>query len=101
MQDSKCLYDCIKKLQEIYDRKYIVDITTLLSKSTLSMKIFRSKLLKVNIPIFKKLMILSLEKANSALLLIGIKMKAEKIYYSDVNSLYPFASLKPYACLIN
>ena len=55
MQDSKSLYDCIYKLQEIYDREYNVDITSVLSTSTLSMKIFRSKFLKVNIPILKRI----------------------------------------------
>jgi hypothetical protein len=34
---------------------YRVDITTILSTSTLSMKIFRSKFLNVDIPIFKRL----------------------------------------------
>jgi len=55
LQDSKCLYECINKLQEIYLKEYNVDITSILSTSTLSMQIFRSKFLKVNIPILKRI----------------------------------------------
>jgi len=55
LQDSNCLYDCIYKLQELYLTEYNVDITSILSTSTLSMKIFRHKFLKVNIPILKRI----------------------------------------------
>jgi hypothetical protein len=55
LQDSNCLYDCIKILQALYIKEYNVDITSILSTSTLSMKIFRSKLLKVNIPVLKRI----------------------------------------------
>lgn len=54
LQDSNCLYDCINKLQELYIQEYNVDITTILSTSTLSMQIFRRKFLRVNIPVLKK-----------------------------------------------
>jgi len=55
--------NCISKLQEIYFRDYQVDICSILSTSTLSLKIFRSKYLplpkasaegKVNILILKR-----------------------------------------------
>jgi hypothetical protein len=39
----------------MYLTEYNVDITTILSTNTLSMKIFRSKFFKVNIPIFKRI----------------------------------------------
>jgi DNA polymerase type B, organellar and viral len=55
LQDSNCLYDCINKLQELYINEYNVDITTILSTITLSMKIFRSKNLKLNIPVLKRI----------------------------------------------
>jgi hypothetical protein len=54
LQDSVSLFNCISKLQEIYFRDYQVDICSILSTSTLSLKIFRSKYLKVNIPILKR-----------------------------------------------
>jgi hypothetical protein len=54
LQDSNCLYDCINKLQELYINEYNVDITSILSTSTLSMLLFRRNFLKVNIPVFKK-----------------------------------------------
>ena len=38
LQDSNCLYDCINKLQKMYIQEYNVDITTILSTSTLSMQ---------------------------------------------------------------
>ena len=52
LQDSNCLYECIEKLQEIYLLNYNVDITSVLSTSALSMKIFRTNFLNLNIPIF-------------------------------------------------
>ena len=95
LQDSNCLYECIYKLQEIYLNDYNVDITTILSTSTLSMKIFRSKFLKVNIPILKRIDDSFIREAYFGGATDYYRMKAENIYYYDVNSLYPFAMLKP------
>jgi hypothetical protein len=95
LQDSNCLYDCINKLQEMYIKEYNVDITTILSTSTLSMKIFRSKFLKVNIPIFKRIDDTFIREAYFGGATDYYKMKAENIFYYDVNSLYPFAMMKP------
>jgi hypothetical protein len=95
LQDSNCLYECINKLQELYFQEYNVDITSILSTNTLSMQIFRSNFLKVNIPILKRI--------DDAFIRVGYfggatdysQMKAKNIYYYDVNSLYPFAMMKP------
>jgi DNA polymerase type B, organellar and viral len=95
LQDSNCLYDCISRLQEIYLLEYNVDITTILSTSTLSMKIFRSKFLKVNIPILKRIDDSLIREGYFAGATDYYQMKPENIYYYDVNSLYPFAMMKP------
>lgn len=95
LQDSACLYDCIYKLQELYLTEYNVDITTILSTSTLSMKIFRSKFLKVNIPILKRIDDDFIRQGYFGGATDYYKMKAENLYYYDVNSLYPFAMKKP------
>jgi DNA polymerase type B, organellar and viral len=95
LQDSNCLYECIRKLQEIYLNEYSVDITSILSTSTLSMKIFRSKFLKVNIPILKRIDDVFIREGYFGGATDFYQMKAENIYYYDVNSLYPFAMMKP------
>lgn len=95
LQDSYCLYECIQKLQEMYLLDYNVDITTILSTSTLSMKIFRKKLLKVNIPILKRIDNDFIRQGYLGGATDYYRLKAENIYYYDVNSLYPFALKKP------
>jgi hypothetical protein len=95
LQDSNCLYECIYKLQEVYLFDYKVDITTILSTSTLSMKIFRQKFLKVNIPILKRIDDEFIRQGYFGGATDYYKLKAENLYYYDVNSLYPFAMKKP------
>ena len=94
LQDSNCLYECISKLQEIYINDYSVDITTILSTSTLSMQIFRKNFLKVNIPILKRSHDEDIREGYFGGATDYYQMKAENIYYYDVNSLYPFAMMK-------
>jgi hypothetical protein len=48
LQDSEALYNCIKVLQGQYISDFNVDITTTLSTSSLSLKIFRQKLLDLD-----------------------------------------------------
>jgi len=45
IQDSTSLYEALIEAQSIYSEKYSVDITTVLSTSTLSLKIFRQRFL--------------------------------------------------------
>jgi len=87
LQDSIALFDCIYKLQEMYLMDYRVDITTILSTSTLSMKIFRSKFLNVDIPVLKRLDDTFIRKAYFGGATDYYKLKAENLYYYDVNSL--------------
>jgi DNA polymerase type B, organellar and viral len=95
LQDSISLFDCIYKLQEMYLTNYNVDITTILSTSTLSMKIFRSKFLNVDIPILKRLDDTFIRKSYFGGATDYYKLKAENLHYYDVNSLYPFSMMKP------
>ena len=67
------------------------------------MQIFRSKFLKVNIPILKRIDDAFIRDGYLGGATDYYKMKAENIYYYDVNSLYPFAMMKPmpYELIIN
>lgn len=95
MQDSIALFDCILNLQELYLQKYNVDICSILSTSTLSLKIFRSKYLNVDIPVFKRRDDTFIRKSYFGGATDYYQLKANNIYYYDVNSLYPFAMCKP------
>jgi hypothetical protein len=74
---------------------YQVDICSILSTSTLSMKIFRSNFLNVDIPILKRLDDTFIRKAYFGGATDYYQLKAENLHYYDVNSLYPFAMMKP------
>jgi hypothetical protein len=95
LQDSKCLYDCIYKLQEMYLTEYNVDISSILSTSTLSLKIFRQKFLKINIPILKRIDDTFIRNSYFGGATDYYQLKTTNLYYYDVNSLYPFALMKP------
>lgn len=95
IQDSIALFDCLYKLQEMYLMDYQVDICSILSTSTLSMKIFRSKFLNVDIPILKRLDDTFIRQSYFGGATDYYQLRAKNIYYYDVNSLYPFAMMKP------
>ena len=59
------------------------------------MKIFRSKFLKVNIPILKRIDDTFVRKSYFGGATDYYQLKAEDIHYYDVNSLYPFSMIKP------
>ena len=59
------------------------------------MQIFRSKILKVNIPILKRVDDYLIRKGYFGVATDYYKMKAENIYYYDVIYVYPFAMMKP------
>jgi hypothetical protein len=94
-QDSDALFNCLIKLQEMYLNNYKVDITSILSTSTLSLKIFRKNFLKVNIPILKRRDDTFLRNAYFGGATDYYQMKAFNIKYYDVNSLYPHNMCKP------
>jgi DNA polymerase type B, organellar and viral len=95
LQDSVSLFNCIFKLQDMYLRDYQVDICSILSTSTLSMKIFRSKHLKVNIPVLKRRDDNFIRNSYFGGATDYYQLKATNIFYYDVNSLYLYAMCKP------
>nr|YP_009710785.1 DNA polymerase type B [Amanita thiersii]QFZ98734.1 DNA polymerase type B [Amanita thiersii] len=95
LQESIALYMVLVKIQEIYILEYNVDISTILSTSTLSMKIFRSNFLKVKIPILKDDVDNFIRKGYFGGATDYYKCYGENLYYYDVNSLYPHSMCKP------
>ena len=49
LQDSICLFNALDSLQDLYHNEYGICITTILSTSTLSLKIFRKKFLSIKV----------------------------------------------------
>jgi DNA polymerase type B, organellar and viral len=95
IQDSISLYNSLEKAQQIYIIEYNVDITTIYSTSTLSLKIYRTNFQKINIPTLKNSVDNFIRKGY-----IGGATDYYKGYitngkYYDINSLYPFAMSKP------
>ena len=96
-QDSFALYNALNKAKFFYLEKYFIDICTILSASSLSLKIFRTNYLDINIPILKNNVDHFIRKSY-----LGgggatdyYKAHGKDLYYYDVNSLYPQAMLKP------
>jgi hypothetical protein len=94
-QDSKALYDALIKLQDIYLKKYKVNLTTIFSTSTLSLKIFRINFQKEIIPILSKKEDAYIRPSYFGGATDYYKLYGENLYYYDVTSLYPFAMCKP------
>jgi hypothetical protein len=95
LQDSISLYKALIKAQDYYLNNYNVDITTIVSTSSLSLKIFRTNFLKFNIPILKGNQDNFIRKSYFGGHTDIYEGYLENGYYYDVNSLYPFCMLKP------
>ena len=94
-QDSISLLMALIKAQNIYIEEHKVDIASIWSTSTLSLKIFRQKFLDINIPILTK-------KLDNIIRLGYIGGSTDYFYkygenlkHYDVNSLYPKAMCNP------
>jgi DNA polymerase type B, organellar and viral len=94
-QDSKALFHSLIKLQIIYIEKYKVDITTIFSTSTLSLKIFRTNFQKEIIPVLTMKEDRFIRKSYFGGATDYYKAYGKNLYYYDVTSLYPFAMCKP------
>ncbi len=53
IQDSVALYEAMLNAQETYAEKHSVDITTIVSTSSLSLKIYRTRFQEIDIPLLK------------------------------------------------
>jgi hypothetical protein len=94
-QDSKALYDSLIKLQTIYLEKYKVNITTVFSTSTLSLKIFRTNFQKEIIPILSRKEDAFIRPSYFGGATDYYKAYGKNLHYYDVTSLYPYAMCKP------
>jgi len=94
-QDTISLLNALDKAQNIYLSEYTVDICDVWSTSTLSLKIFRSKYLKCDIPLLDIVQDDYIRKGYYGGSTDYYKMYGENLYYYDVNSLYPYAMTKP------
>jgi hypothetical protein len=92
-QDSLALFLAIERAQDTYFSDHKVDITSIYSTSTLSMKIFRQKFLKLPIPILKHSEDLYIRDSYLGGATDYYKAYGENLHYYDVNSLYPFVML--------
>ena len=95
LQDSICLLNALIKAQKYYINKYNIDITSIFSTSTLSLKIFRQNFMKHNIPVLKHTQDNFIRKSYFGGATDYYKAYGENLYYYDVNSLYPWAMKQP------
>jgi hypothetical protein len=95
MQDSISLYNVLEQAQSFYIINYHVDITTIYSTSTLSLKIYRSNFQDTNIPTLKGNIDNFIRKGYFGGATDYYKAYIEKGKYYDVNSLYPYAMSNP------
>jgi hypothetical protein len=95
LQDSITLFNALIEAQKIYINQYNIDITSVLSTSTLSLKIFRHKFLEVDIPILKGSEDQFIRNSYFGGATDYYKAYIQNAYYYDINSLYPFSMLNP------
>lgn len=95
LQDSLCLYQALVEAQKLYISQYNVDITSILSTSTLSLKIFRPNFQDVDISILKGSEDNFIRKSYFGGHTDYYKPYITNCYYYDINSLYPKAMCEP------
>lgn len=98
LQDAVSLFNAMSAAQFIYFDKYKVDIEKVFSTATLSLKIFRTNFQENNIYILPQYMDNFIRNGYFGGGTDVYKAYGKKIYYYDVNSLYPaygLAMLKP------
>ena len=91
LQDSICLLKALNILQDMYNQEYGICITTIISTSTLSLKIFRKWFLdkKIEIPIIRGWIDQFIRKGYFGGATDYYKAEGYNLHYYDVNSLYP------------
>jgi len=95
LQDSIALYKALFTAQLTYFNKFGVDIESVYSTATLSLKIFRTKFLDKNIFILPQHIDLFIRQGYFGGGTDVYKAYGKLIHYYDVNSLYPAAMLNP------
>ena len=94
-QDSVCLFNALTIAQQQYLNNYSVDIINIVSTSSLSLRIFRSHFLKVNIPILNHNVDEFVRPSYFGGATDYYKAYGTNLKYYDVNSLYPFVMKNP------
>lgn len=96
IQDSVSLLNSLLTAQKLYELEYNVDITSVWSTSTLSLKIFRQMFQdKIEIPILNSHLDIFVRNSYFGGSTDYYIPYGENLHYYDVNSLYPFAMLSP------
>jgi hypothetical protein len=94
-QDAKILYLSLRNAQMLYFNQFKIDIETVYSTATLSLKIFRTNFMDKSIFILPSNIDGFIRNAYYGGGTDVYKAYATKVYKYDVNSLYPYAMLKP------
>ena len=94
-QDAKALYDALTTAQAIYWEEFKIDIESIYSTATLSLKVFRTNFQDKNIFILPQNIDSFIRKGYYGGGTDVYEGYAKNVYYYDVNSLYPFAMLNP------
>ena len=95
VQDSIALLRAMLNAQEEYLKDFNVDLTSVLSTSMLSLKIFVSKFLNGDIPILKGSVDQFIRLGYYGGGTDYYKCYGENLHYYDINSLYPYVMCKP------
>ena len=95
IQDCKALFQALESAQHTYLRLYKTDIASVLSTSSLALKIFRTVFQKINIPILNKSVDSFIRKSYFGGATDIYLNKIEDAQYVDKNSLYPDAMTRP------
>jgi len=97
-QDSVGLYNALLKAQKEFIELHNVDINTIVSISSLALKIFRSNYIEIDIPIFTSNNDNFIRKNYYGGCYWLLPCLVENVFYYDVNSLYQKAmcNLMPY-----
>lgn len=93
-QDAKALYDALRTAQIFYWDKFKIDIESVYSTATLSVKIYRTKFQTEPIYILSNNVDHFVRKAYFGGGTDVYNSYAKNVYYYDVNSLYPFVMLQ-------
>jgi hypothetical protein len=94
IQDSIALLQAMSKAQIIYYEKHHVDICSIVSMASLSLKIFRTNYLSFPIPVLNKRLDDFIRFSYYGGATDYYKKYGKDLYYYDVNSLYPYVMLK-------
>ena len=95
LQDAKSLFKALFNAQNMYFNKFKVDIESVYSTATLSLKIYRRKFQEEPIYILPSNIDNFIRNSYYGGGTDVYKAYGKNVYYYDVNSLYPNAMLKP------